>query len=214
MSDSESGSDAPPSRPFPLWGALLWGLAVIAASLGMWLHAAKPGKPAQAPPSWPEGSAIAHDPKRFTLLVFAHPACACTAATMDELGRFLRGRENRVRVHVLFESYDDVGQAPAESRAWAAASALGDVHLAVDVDGAQASLFDVQTSGQVLAYDPSGTRRFAGGITRGRGERGESQGATRLAELIDHEANVDAQAPVYGCALLSPGGEDAERTTN
>lgn len=201
-------------RSFPVWGAILWGVAVVVASLGMWLHAASPGKAAGAPERWPEGSVLVHDPELLTLLVFAHPACACTKATMEELARLLDARADRVRVQVFFESYEGVNQAPSESRAWAAASALPHASVDVDVDGAEAARFGVLTSGRVLAYDPSGALRFAGGVTRGRGERGDNNGAVRLARLIDEKAALDVQSPVYGCSLLSPEGVDVYRTTN
>lgn len=63
----------------------VWGALAVAASFISWTHAAKPGEAAVAPRGWPIDSGVELESERLTILVFAHPACACTPATMDEL---------------------------------------------------------------------------------------------------------------------------------
>ena len=68
------------------WGiALAWTAAVFTGLALVWRYKATPGAEADAPRTWPAASSVRHVPGRPTLVMFAHPKCPCTRASLDEL---------------------------------------------------------------------------------------------------------------------------------
>src|SRR4030088_642167 len=66
--------------------AAAWLLAVAAGVLALWIYKTRPGaQGTTAARNWPAASRIHANPGRATLLLFAHPRCACTRATISEL---------------------------------------------------------------------------------------------------------------------------------
>lgn len=120
------------------------------------------------------------------------------------LPRSVRGYETKVRVEVFFEAYRGLEEPREESEAWLRAKAWDWANVRVGDGRREAERLGVKTSGQVLVYDSTGALLFSGGVTRGRGERGESKGATSLRALLTQAAVTDAiSSPVYGCELES-----------
>jgi len=184
----------------------LWGLVVAAGLLLVWNHASAPGAPASAPAHWPTDSAIERVPGRPTLVVLAHPKCACTRATLDELARLLAHVPERVSAHVLFAQPEGVGEEWSRSDLWAQANAIAGVEAALDPGGAEAGRFGAATSGQVLLYDAAGELRFSGGITSGRGHEGDNAGRAAIRDILLAGASSASESAVFGCPLRS---EDA-----
>src|SRR4051812_12480766 len=86
-----------------LWAlgvAWLGGAVVGGGTLLNYSNTAGPGAGAAA---WPRGSALARESERFTLVMFLHPQCPCSRASVGELERLLAslGTE-RVRTTVVF----------------------------------------------------------------------------------------------------------------
>ena len=52
----------------------------------MW-SASRPGGDPEAPARWPEASALVRNADGPTLVLFAHPKCPCTDASLAELAR-------------------------------------------------------------------------------------------------------------------------------
>ena len=79
-----------------------------------------------------------------------------------------------------------------------------------DAGGAEARRFAVATSGHVLLFRPGGDLLFSGGITDGRGMRGDNLGRSTLAAQIAGEERGEREpvrvTPVFGCALLPAPG--------
>src|ERR1700722_19868585 len=55
-----------------------------------------------APELWPPGTKLALDHERKTLIMFAHPKCPCTRASIEELNRLLARCSDRVTAQVWF----------------------------------------------------------------------------------------------------------------
>jgi hypothetical protein len=81
---------------------LVWLIAVGVGLGGLWRYAQTPSPAAKAPAIWPTASRIARDTGRPTLVMFAHPRCACSRATIGELAILMAHVQRRVAVHVLF----------------------------------------------------------------------------------------------------------------
>jgi hypothetical protein len=133
--------------------------------------------------------------------MFAHPRCACTRASLVELGKLLARVPGRVAPVVVFAhpegAADDFGRTEMRTLA----SSLPGVTVLDDDRDAEAHRFGASTSGAVLLYDTTGRLAFSGGLTAVRGHEGQSFGQERIvALLLTGRADRD-DSPVFGCAL-------------
>jgi hypothetical protein len=85
---------------------------------------------------------------------------------------------------------------------WNEAGAIPDVELVSDRFARESRRFRSLTSGQVLVYDPQGRLVFRGGITAGRGHRGDNPGRRALVTCLSRNAEGVVHMPVFGCPLF------------
>jgi hypothetical protein len=154
--------------------------------------------------AWPRGTAIHHAADRPTVVMFVHPKCPCTKASIDALTRILTTARERLDAVVVFWKPSDVPAGWERTETWRAVAAIPGVRAIVDVDGAEATRFGAETSGEVLVYGRDGARLFAGGITPSRGQIGASRGAEAIAAIARGEVPPVAETPVYGCPIIVP----------
>ena len=219
----ESGLDAqrpsvPPvsEKPARIWRArALWAVALIgwiATSLvglsALALYSSTSGAAAQAPARWPAGSTLTLGSEGPTLLVFSHPRCSCTRATVYELARLLPRLGARIHVHAVVFRPKGVHVGWEDSDLLEKLRRLPSTEVRIDRGGLETSRFGGLTSGQVLLYDSGGALVFEGGITPGRSHTGDNAGSQRIAALVRGEEVERRSAPVFGCAF-----EDAELTS-
>jgi hypothetical protein len=185
-----------------LFGA--WGLAVAAGMFALSGYMTRPGDPGAPPGRWPAGTAMRLDGRRPRLLIFLHPRCPCSRASLSELGEILDRCGERVAASaVVFRPRGArEGWFPADL-----ATALADrpgLGVYSDPGGDEARRFGVATSGHVLLYDERGDLIFSGGITPGRGGRGDNVGRAELLGQIMGRHGGDPPRPVFGCPLATP----------
>jgi len=181
-----------------LFGAA-WLLAVVAGFLALWIYKTRPGHERwTAPREWPAQTSVRAAAGRATLVMFAHPRCACTRASISELARMMARFHERLEARVLFSDADPQF---VQSDLWTNAQRIPGVTVQADRSGAEAKRFGVQTSGGVVVYDARGKLAFQGGITSARGHEGDSFGQRRIAALLEGGTPDRADAPVFGCAL-------------
>jgi hypothetical protein len=207
--------------PRPLTGRWNGGLAVCVAAwaaavasgfavLGRYKSAAADQERPAA--GWPAQSSVPLSAVRPTLLLFAHPRCPCTHASVSELARLLARLPDRVSTHVLMVQPAGVPDGWADTALWQRAAALPGATVWRDRDGREAARFGAGASGLILLYDPAGRRLFSGGITASRGHEGDSVGRRRLQALLaGHPVDRD-ESPVFGCALGRPSAADRDQT--
>lgn len=177
-----------------------WALSIAAGLVGLQRHAAVAATPSRAAPRWPDGAETPRDPTRPTLLVFVHPGCPCTRATLRQLERLLAHHAGEAAVRVLLR--DDGDGDPSRTTAGALASRLPGAVLARDPGGREARRFGAGTSGEVMLYARDGARAFRGGVTPGRGHEGDSEGGAALEAALGGATSREAR--VYGCDLEEP----------
>lgn len=200
--------------------ALAW-LCLVVLSFGMLLeYTVTGGVAAEAPRTWPRDAHLERREGRPTLLVFIHPRCPCSRATLHELA-WLAGRVGtRVVTQVMFLLPKGRDMDWAETDLWRRVGEIDGVERRIDAGGALAARFGAHTSGQALLYDSAGQLRFAGGLTPTRGHQGDSVGRQAVLALAGGEAVPSAHARVFGCPLRAGGPtgtcpslvERAERT--
>src|SRR5690606_19845779 len=79
-----------------------WLLAAAAGLFGLLRYGHAPGAAGLAPAAWPDDCGLARAPDRPTLLLFAHPRCPCTVASVHELARLVADVGGAIGGHVLF----------------------------------------------------------------------------------------------------------------
>jgi len=141
------------------------------------------------------------------MLMFVHPRCPCSTASLAELAAIVERNQKRVATEVVFVKPHGAGQGWERTPLWDQAANIPGLRVVVD-EGALAGQFGAQTSGYVVLYDANGRLLFNGGITRSRGHEGESAGRRAICTLLSAETPAERQTPVFGCPLFSPGNCD------
>ncbi len=184
----------------------IWGAAVSALFLWASHLTATPGTPGEPPTRWPAGSALTVRSDRPTLLIFLHPSCPCSRASLAEFEILLGSADSPPTAIAVFQ-----GTEPAvrDTPFWREATAVRGLAVVAD-GGAERERFGARTSGETLFYDAAGRLLFRGGVTAGRGHRGENSGRLTVAALLERDRHRKAgrsnspagsRCPVYGCPL-------------
>jgi hypothetical protein len=186
---------------------LLIGTWLAAAGAGFFClmrYESTPSHPTATAIDWPAGSAIARDASRPTLLVFVHPRCPCTRATLGELSRLMAHSQDRVRAIVVFEKPLGAPDDWEQTDLWQTAGAIPGVERVVDTGNREAQRFAVASSGHALLFDSEGDLCFSGGITRSRGHEGDNAGRSALEAILSGQLATTTHTLVFGCSLASP----------
>jgi len=196
--------------PVQIGFCALWLLAVGAGFVVILNYQSASGRVGITPQHWPAEAQIVLDHNRDTLIMFAHPQCPCTRASLEELNRLLARSQGRAATQVLFFKPGKFSDDWTRTDLWRNAAAIPGVAVHEDLDGAQARLFGAETSGYVLLYDTRGQLLFNGGITGSRGHAGDNAGENTIVSLLTGQDASMKQTQVYGCSLLGkPGASPA-----
>jgi hypothetical protein len=183
-------------------GAALWLAGIVAALAWIGAYSNQPGVAGQPPGRWPAASRILRVAGRPTLVMFVHPQCPCSRASISELARLLVQDRGLGSVQVVF--INPPGSLDwAQTDLWGQAARVPGVTVVRDQDGVEARRFGAQTSGQTFLYAATGDLLFQGGITISRGHAGDNPGATMLADLLAHNISAGTNTPTFGCPLFS-----------
>jgi hypothetical protein len=181
----------------------LWGSAVAAGFLYLEAYAARPGEPTSPPVAWPQGSSIDRCDHRPTLVIFLHPHCPCSRASLAELAYVLSRCGGHVSTRAVLLHTPRL-ERWSRSEIEEDLAGLPEVNTVRDAGGVEAGRFRVATSGHVLLYDARGRLKFSGGITAARGHRGDNFGRAAVLGWILGEEGDRAGSPVFGCPLAAP----------
>lgn len=176
---------------------VLWLMLVGAGLILLMIYANRPGDRGFVPTTWPQHSDLPRTEARPTLLVFAHPKCPCTRATIDELAWIMTQCGDSVDCRVLFLQPAGHESEWSHTDSWRTASAIPGVQVLADVKCRAAGVFGARTSGHVMLYDGRGQLRFEGGITPSRGHRGGNRGRERVVSLVTSDIAAFALPPSY-----------------
>ena len=187
----------------------LWGVTVC-AGIGMLAdYEARPGDAAPSPDKWPTMSRIVRATGQSHLVMFAHPRCPCTRASIGELAVVMSQCQGRLAADVLFLKSAEFEREWTQSDLWRSATSIPGVTVALDESGAEAQQFGAITSGHVVLYDGDGRLLFSGGITGSRGHFGDNYGRSTIVALVRDGASQSptrrypAECAVYGCRLFN-----------
>jgi hypothetical protein len=186
-------------------------VAVWLLAVGFGLHLllsykAKAGSPVQAPSTWPSNTLLSSPLDKPLLVMFAHPRCPCTKASLGELDQLVARAHNQFDATIVF--YAPKG----DSKEWSSSALIGDarsipgVRVQLDHDGTLARRFGIETSGHTLVYGTDGHLLFSGGITASRGHLGDNKGLAAIQAILTNHSSRLARTttPVFGCELFDP----------
>jgi hypothetical protein len=179
-----------------------WLAIVVGGTIEMTRYANSPSDGGQPPIAWPAGSQIPFDAARPTLVMFVHPHCPCTRASLGELAVFLARFPGRVNAQVVFLKPEGTDIDWEKTDLWRTAASIPGVAVLSDLAGTEARRFHSQTSGQTLLYGRDGVLQFQGGITLSRGHSGDNPGRSALQELLLEGHSTQVKTPVFGCSLF------------
>ena len=182
----------------------LWAVLVGSGMIWLTRYSLGSGRAAAAPAVWPGRSAARRESGRPTLVMIAHPRCACTRASLGELSTLMTRCQDRVAATVVFVRPAGTAAGWDDTDLRRSAMAIPGVTVLTDPGGSEAGRFGAWTSGQVLLYDATGRLEFQGGITAGRGHAGDNPGRSELeSRLLTGRADRPS-TPVFGCELFDP----------
>lgn len=183
---------------------VFWGLVVGSGIALVEGHASRPGGAGTPLLRWPEGSPIRRIDSRPTLLIFLHPCCPCSRASLAELAYIMRHAGGRVSARALLLRPARLPDHWSGSGIERDLADLPEVLTSQDQGGSEARRFGVVTSGHVLLYDAQGRLTYSGGITSARGHQGDNYGREAvLAQILGMEGDRRGN-PVFGCPLATP----------
>ena len=208
------------------WAATGVWLGIVC--FGFWLlidYELRAGHIGHVPAIWPHQTSLEHSEPLFKLVMFIHPRCPCTGASLGELSKLMPrlGADGRsiqrdaLRVHVVVVKPELTDAAFSDTLLVARALDIPGVQLIFDHGGVEAERFGAQTSGHTVLYSPDGRLLFAGGITGTRGHAGDNEGSELVVQAFHRKISASreaARAKVFGCALAEPlcGESDTNNT--
>jgi hypothetical protein len=181
---------------------VVWIVAVGLGATTLLRYSGTPGKAATPTRDWPGGTSIQRARARATLVLFLHPQCPCSRASIEELAQIVAERQGKLDVSILFYAPEQKTSEWVRAGLWDSARAIPGVHEIEDHQGVEARRFRAATSGQALLYNAAGHLAFSGGITRARAHSGANDGREAIvAAVLDGPARR-TNTPVFGCGLL------------
>jgi hypothetical protein len=141
--------------------------------------------------------------KKPLLVMFAHPRCPCTKASLGELEQLVRLAKGQFDAAVLFYQPDENAKAWSSTDLVDQARAIPGVRVLFDSGAVVTKRFAVATSGHTLLYVPDGHLLFSGGITGSRGHLGDNSGLAAVFKIITNHSTTAGTSPVFGCELLT-----------
>ncbi|MGD0464351.1 MAG: hypothetical protein ABSB74_17850 [Tepidisphaeraceae bacterium] len=197
------------NRIFLAWGVgLVWASVTITGFASLWRYENTSGAQPEFSSQWPAASRIPLDAHHPTLVVFMHPQCPCSKASVAELTRVMTHCQGRLIARVLFIRPAGFPAGWEQTELWRDAAAIPGTFVSCDPNGVEAKLFGARTSGQTALYDPAGHLLFQGGITESRGDSGDNAGCDAIVDFVLHPnraavPTTRSETAVFGCSLFS-----------
>ncbi|MFN3153092.1 hypothetical protein [Bremerella sp.] len=182
----------------------VWLAAVILVFGSLGIYGSKQGARSLPPKQWPSDSSLERSTEASTLLVFVHPECPCSRATLENLTTIASNPSLSVVIVCidvdsnLATSSNDFASCRKQLDEWQQQT---NVTLVQDTDGSETRRFQAATSGHCLLFDSQGTLKFSGGATSSRGHEGASAGLASLKSALNGHTEPETY-PVFGCPLF------------
>jgi hypothetical protein len=152
--------------------------------------------------SFPKDFTIPMASDKPTLILFLHPHCPCSSASLHELDRVLAETQSKLSTIIVFTIPKGEPAGWEHGDLWESAADMPGVVVLRDEEGVEARRFGVKGSGHTLLYGATGKLLFSGGITPSRGHEGDNLGSSAIVSFVLSGNALVSQTPVFGCSLL------------
>lgn len=183
----------------------LWGLGLFVGIRSFEAYGRKEGQQGRFSLRWPNDSQITLSHReRASIVMFIHPECPCSKASLEELDRILaKAPKRKPEVYAVFVVPKGWTDERAKMALWLRANRMSGVTPLLDRDGQEAKRFGAGTSGQVYAYSPQGNLVFSGGITPSRGHSGDNPGRDAIVKYLQTGIEARTEWKIFGCSLFN-----------
>ena len=161
----------------------------------------RPAASGQIPTAWPQAAKLVTPAKQPVLLMFLHPYCPCSRASLTELTKLISAEPGKALVRILIFDSPEFKQPANESDLWRQALTIPHAMVDRDLDGVLSRQFGAHASGTVILYDGTGQLQYSGGITAGRGHSGDNPGLQAITAALHGQPVIRRDYPVYGCPI-------------
>lgn len=182
----------------------LWLTVVVAGFAAVILHEQAASVTVASPLFWPQHSTIGRKVGLPTLVMFAHPHCPCTRASINELSKLMSRCYGKVNAKVFFLRPSGAERGWEKTDNWYSASNIPGVEVVADDNGRERDVFGARTSGEVVLYDANSNMIFHGGITSGRGHEGDNAGLSAVQNYLLRKTCCATSTRTFGCSLADP----------
>ena len=183
-------------------GVLMIWVLIISFGWGMLSrYENTPGRVKISPGNWPLISQISRSADLPMLVMFIHPHCPCSRASIKELSLIMTHVQNKVKTKVIFIRPEKFTEDWVKSDLWRSASQIPGVEVMIDNHGKESKIFHADVSGQTMLYDSQGHLIFSGGITSSRGHEGDNDGKDAIINFLTKGIILQKQTPAFGCLL-------------
>ncbi|QDU74045.1 hypothetical protein Pan97_10480 [Bremerella volcania] len=203
--DIEPGVVSRPGRSILSAVVSIWVILIAGAFTTLLAYHNLPGERSDHALVWPANDSIKLDTQRPNLLVFIHPQCPCSVATLNELTRIQSACGTLLNTHIVF--YSPIGLQWEDTSKVRQALEIPHVKITNDIDGQLANMFGALTSGHSLLYSRDGRRVFSGGITPARGHEGENLGRNSIVQYVLNGEVSCEKTNVFGCPIIDSPNE-------
>ncbi len=187
----------------------VWGVVTLASLIALWNYSYSEAGQVEFFERWPAESQIPRQNAVSNLVVFIHPMCPCSIATLDELVRIQTALGDVANVNVSVIMWQpEYGVPWSDSAAHSVCRKIPEATVINDRGGNEARRFSATASGTCFLFDERGRLKFCGGITQSRGHVGESLESNVLLKVAQqgHQSiavDLPVRTPVYGCSLFA-----------
>jgi hypothetical protein len=184
--------------------AVIWLAATGYGLHAMMVYKSRPGPVGPTPKLWPQNALITLSADKPQLVMFAHPKCPCTEASIGELNALAAEARDKFQATVSFYEPNSNAETWTNTVNVHSARSIPGVRVVFDKDGSLAKQFGAQTSGHTVLYSPNGKLLFSGGLTGSRGHLGDNAGFESILKSINdgNASPTEMTAKVFGCDLF------------
>ena len=179
---------------------VIWLLATIVGFAHLHAYANTPFPIRGTASSWPAHSRLTAGLDKPTVVVFLHPYCPCSKATVSALQELADHYGSSVQFDAVFVRPKGVGAGWEHSDLYATCRQDKAITTFVDDLGVEAKDFGAMASGQAYVFDAHGQIALAGGLTPARGEVWTDRQRDLIVEALQGHRGI--RTPTFGCALL------------
>jgi hypothetical protein len=164
------------------------------------LYSGSPGKSSTILGAWPSSSKLSR-PKHDHIVMFIHPGCSCSKASVSELSR-LMSKASDLTVQVVVMKSAKLEKLFDKNPLIEAVKKIPRTKIIYDQDGIEANLFHAETSGLTNLYNKKAELVFTGGLTMARGHEGGSEGKDAILSYLQGQ-QAKKSSLVFGCNIFN-----------